>query len=168
MIWVTRAGAKVDRVACPWLIERFIDPGAQFLFVPREVVLETARLLGGRSYDAPGADFGHEQGPEGDTCTFVTLMRAHGLWGRDPALEAVARIVNHADTKAGASAFEAAEGEGLRAIAEGFSLTTPDDHVKLERELPIYDALYAACLRRLGESERLPLHNPLGRAQRSS
>lgn len=151
MIWVTRAGAKVDRVACPWLIGRFIDQGAQFLFVPAEKVLETARLLGGRSYDAPGADFGHEQGPEGETCTFVTLLRAHGLWGKHPALDAVARIVNHADTRAGRSAFEAAEGEGLRAIAEGFALTTPDDHVKLEREFPIYDALYAAHRNRLAQ-----------------
>lgn len=151
MIWVTRAGAKVDRVACPWLITRFIDRDAQFLFVPVEKVLETARVLGGRSYDAPGADFGHEQRPEGETCTFVTLMRAHGLWGKDPALDAVARIVNHADTKAGRSAFEAAEAEGLRAIAEGFALTTPDDHVKLEREFPIYDALYAAQRSRLAE-----------------
>jgi hypothetical protein len=153
MIWVTRAGAKVDRVACPWLIGRFIDPGAQFLFVSPERVLETAHLLGGRSYDAPGADFGHEQGPEGETCTFVTLMRAHGLWGKDPALDAIARIVNHADTKAGRSAFEAAEGEGLRAISEGFALTTPDDHAKLEREFPIYDALYAAHRKRIAHDE---------------
>lgn len=153
MIWVTRTGAKVDRVACPWLIGRFVDPGAQFLFVPAEKVLETARLLGGRSYDAPGADFGHEQGPEGETCTFVTLMRAHGLWGKDPALDAVARIVNHADTKAGRSAFEAAEAEGRRVIGEGFALTTPDDHLKLEREFPVYDALYAAHRRRLAQDE---------------
>lgn len=153
MIWVTRAGAKVDRVACPWLIGRFIDQGAQFLFVPTDRVLETARLLGGRSYDAAGADFGHEQGSEGETCTFVTLMRAHDLWGKDPALDAVARIVNHADTKPGSSAFEAAEGEGLRAIAEGFALTTPDDHVKLEREFPLYDALYAAHRKSIAQDE---------------
>jgi hypothetical protein len=150
MIWVTRAGAKVDRVACPWLIKRFIDPGAQFLFVPPEAVLETARALGARSYDAKGADFEHGQEADGETCTFVTLMCAHDLWGRDPALEAVARSVNHADTKPGRSAFRAAEGEGLRAIAEGFALTTPDDHAKLERQFPVYDALYAAYRRRLG------------------
>lgn len=153
MIWITRAGAKVDRVACPWLIKRFIDEGAQFLFLPPEKVLETARLLGARSYDAPGADFGHEQGPEGEMCTFITLMRAHGLWTKDSALDAVARIVNHADTKPGSSAFEAIEGEGLRTIAEGFALTTADDHVKLERQFAIYDALYAACRKRLGQSE---------------
>ena len=150
MIWVTRAGAKVDRVACPWLIKRFIDPSAQFLFVLPEAVLETARALGARSYDAPGADFGHEQETEGETCTFVTLMRAHSLWGKDPALDAVARIVSHADTKPGQSAFQAAEGEGLRTIAEGFALTTPDDHAKLERQFPVYDALYAAHRKRLG------------------
>jgi len=155
MIWVTRAGAKVDRVACPWLIKRFIDPAAQFLFVPPEKVLETARMLDARSYDAPGAEFGHEQGPEGETCTFITLMHAHGLWGKDPALDAVARIVNHADTKPGRSAFEVAEGEGLRTIAEGFALTTPDDNVKLERQFPIYDALYTAHRKRLGLNEEI-------------
>lgn len=154
MIWVTRSGAKVDRVACPWLIKRFIDPAAEFLFVPAGEVLETARVKDARSYDAAGAEFGHEQGPEGETCTFVTLMRAHGLWGRDSALEAVARIVNHADTRPGRSAFEAAEGEGLRTIAEGFALTTPDDHVKMEREFPIYDALYAAHRKKLGLDAR--------------
>jgi hypothetical protein len=155
MIWVTRAGAKVDRVACPWLIRRFIDPGGQFLFVSPESVLDVARALSARSYDAPGADFGHEQGADGETCTFVTLMRAHGLWGKDPALDAVARIVSHADTKPDRSAFQAAEGEGLRTIAEGFALTTPDDHAKLERQFPIYDALYAAHRKRLGlEAER--------------
>jgi hypothetical protein len=150
MIWVTRAGAKVDRVACPWLITRFVDPEAQFRFVSPESVLDAARALGARSYDTPGADFGHGQGPEGETCTFVTLMRAHGLWGKDAALDALARIVNHADTRPGRSAFEAPEGEGLRALAEGFALTTPDDHVKLERQFPVYDALYAALRRRLG------------------
>lgn len=153
MIWVTRAGAKVDRVACPWLIKRFIDPEAQFLFVPAERVLETARLLDARSYDAPGADFAHEQGPEGETCTFVTLMRAHDLWETDPALDAVARIVNHADTRPGRSAFEMPEGEGLRAIAEGFAITTADDLLKLEREFPIYDALYASHRKRLHTDE---------------
>jgi hypothetical protein len=136
MIWVTRAGAKVDRVACPWLIERFIDRGAQFVFVPAERVLETAREMGGRSYDAPGADFGHEQEPEGEICTFVALMRAHGLSGKDPALDAVARIVNHADTRPGRSAFDAPEGEGLRLVAEGFAVTTPDVHIKLGASSP--------------------------------
>ena len=150
MIWVTRAGAKVDRVACPWLIKRFVDQAAEFLFVPAGEVLETARMKGARSYDGAGAEFGHEQGPEGETCTFVTLMRADGLWGSDPALDAVARIVNHADTKPGRSAFEAAEGEGLRTIAKGFALTTADDHVKMERQFPIYDALYAAHGKKLG------------------
>ena len=149
MIWVTRAGAKVDRIACPWLIERFIDEGARFVFVPAERVLETAREMGGRSYDAPGADFGHEQESQGEICTFVTLMRAHGLYGKDPALDAVARIVNHADTRPGRSAFDAREGEGLRIIAEGFAVTTPDDHAKLKLEFPLYDALYAACRKRL-------------------
>src|SRR5262245_48247771 len=143
MIWVTRARGNVDRVACPWLIKRFIDKDAQFVYVPADRVLETAKLLGGKSYDARGADFDHRTGPEGETCTFVTLMREHGLWGKDPALDYVARIVNHADTSPETTAWKMPEGEGLKAIAKGFALVTDDDHQKLEWEFPLYDALYA-------------------------
>lgn len=143
MIWVTRAGAKVDRIACPWLIRRFIDPEAQFRFVAPEQVLETAKATGAKSFDAPGAEYGHRKAPEGETCSFVTLMREYGLWGKDAALDAVAKIVNHADVGAGTRAWSAAEGDGLAAIARGFALLTKDDQRKLDWEFPMYDALYA-------------------------
>jgi len=145
MLWVTRAGGNVDRVACPWLIKRFIDPDAQFLYVPAEKVLETAKMLGAKSYDAKGAEYTHQTIPEGEICSFVTLMRAHNLWGKDPALDEVGKIVNHADTRPETSAYKMPEGDGLGAIAHGFALLTKDDHQKLEWEFPLYDALYAYC-----------------------
>jgi hypothetical protein len=148
MLWVTRAGGSVDRVACPWLIRRFIDQEAQFLYVPADKVLETAKMLGARSYDAKGADYGHQRAPEGELCTFVTLLREFNLWGKDPALDDVGRIVNHADTSPETSAYHMAEGDGLRAIAHGFARLTTDDHRKLEWEFPMYDALYAFCKER--------------------
>ena len=149
MIWVTRAGGNVDRVACPWLIRRFIDPEAQFLFVPPDKVLETAKLMNGKSYDTKGSDYTHEKTPEGEVCSFVTLMRAHGLWGRDAALDLLAKIVNHADVGAPTRAWTLPEGDGLQAIAKGFALVTADDHKKLEWEFPMYDALYAWCRQKM-------------------
>lgn len=150
MFWVTRAGGTVDRVACPWLIKRFIDKEAQFVFVPAHEVLETARRLGGKSYDAPGADYTHQHLPEGEICTFVTLMRAFGLWGEDPALDRVGRIVNGADTSPETAAYREPEAGGLRAIAKGFALVAADDHQKLQWEFPMYDALYAYCKKSSG------------------
>jgi hypothetical protein len=143
MLWVTREGAHVDRVACPWLIRRFIDREAEFLFVPADRVLETARAKGGKSFDAKGADYAHTTAPEGELSSFVTLMRAFDLWGKDPALDEVAKVVNHADVRPETTAFRAPEGDGLKAIAHGFALTTKDDREKLELEFPVYDALYA-------------------------
>ncbi|MGQ0721743.1 MAG: chromate resistance protein ChrB domain-containing protein [Candidatus Eiseniibacteriota bacterium] len=152
MLWITRAGANVDRVACPWLIKRFIDKDAQFLFVPAERVLDTAKLLGAKTYDAQGADFGHQTLPEGEVCSFVTLMREFEVWGKDPALDELGRIVNHADVRAETTAWKMPEGEGLKAIAHGFALATDDDHRKLEWEFPMYDALYAYCRKKVGSS----------------
>lgn len=143
MLWVTRAGGNVDRVACPWLIKRFIDREAQFLFVPADKVLETARTLGAKSYDAKGSDYTHENLAEGEVRSFVTLMRAFDLWGKDPALDEVAKVVNHADVSPETSAYKVPEGEGLKAIARGFAFLTSDDHQKLAWEFPLYDALYA-------------------------
>jgi len=143
MLWVTRAGGNVDRVACPWLIKRFIDKDAQFLYVPADRVLETAELLKARSYDAKGAEYTHQHLPEGEICSFVTLMRAFELWGKDPALDMLGKVVNHADTSPETTAYTMPEGEGLQAIARGFAILTTDDHQKLEWEFPMYDALYA-------------------------
>src|SRR6266545_6497116 len=90
--WVTRENAKVDRIACPWLIKRFIDPAADFLFVPRDQVLELAEREGGHSYDAPGAEFTHRDGK----CSFDVLVEEFGLAG-DPGIVRLARIVHAAD-----------------------------------------------------------------------
>ena len=145
MLWVTRAGGNVDRVACPWLIKRFIDKDAQFVYVPAEKVLETAKLLGAKSYDAKGADYTHQTLPEGEICSFVTLMRDFQLWGKDPALDMVGKIVNHADVSSKTTAYTMPEGAGLEAFARGFARMTTDDHQKLEWEFPLYDALYSYC-----------------------
>jgi hypothetical protein len=150
MHWVTREGGNVDRVACPWLIKRFIDQGAQFIYVPADQVLETATALGGKSYDARGADYDHEKTPDGEICTFVTIMQRHGLWRKDPALDEVAKVVNHADTSEATTAWKMAEAGGLAAIARGFALITLDDHQKLQWEFPMYDALYAYFQKKLG------------------
>ncbi|OGB99461.1 MAG: chromate resistance protein [candidate division NC10 bacterium RIFCSPLOWO2_12_FULL_66_18] len=137
MKWVTREGAKTDRVACPWLIRRFIDPQAEFLFVPKDQVLEVARREGGKSFDCPGADFTHREGK----CSFEVLVEAYRL--DDPALQALARIVHGADIAA--DVVIAPEAAGLQAIAHGFAAICQDDHRKLELEFPLYDALYAWC-----------------------
>ncbi|MFQ5840300.1 MAG: chromate resistance protein ChrB domain-containing protein [Candidatus Methylomirabilales bacterium] len=141
MKWVTREGAKTDRVACPWLIKKFIDPGAEFLFVPKERVLEVTRREGGKSFDTPGADYTHR----GHQCSFEVLIEEHRL--KDPALLELAQIVHGADIEADWNTVP--EAAGLKAIAEGFHLSCPDDHEKLRLEFPMYDALYAWCQARL-------------------
>jgi len=137
MKWITREGAKTDRVACPWLIRKFIDPQAEFLFVPAEQVLPVARREQGKSFDAPGADYTHR----GGKCSFEVLVEDFSI--QDPVLEMLARIVHGADIPEDIAC--TAESAGLRAIAEGFALTCSDDGRKLELEFPVYDALYAWC-----------------------
>ena len=139
MKWVTRENANVDRVACPWLIKRFIDPDAEFLFVPRDQVLEVAEREGAHSYDAPGAEYTHRDG----NCSFETLMEEFKLVD-DAALARLAKIVHAADVSEDRSF--SPEGAGLYAIAHGFALLHGrDDHTKIELETPMYDALYAWC-----------------------
>src|SRR6266700_822198 len=138
MKWVTRARPKTDRIACPWLIRRFIDPDAQILFVPPDQVLEVAAREGGRSFDAPGATFTHR----GDQCTFEVLIDEHSLGG-DPALARLARIVHAADIAADLGSDPL--GPGLLAIGEGGLQVEADDQRLLERGLFVYDALYAWC-----------------------
>lgn len=139
MKWVTRENANVDRVACPWLIRRFIDPGAQFLFVGRDEVLAVAEGEGAHSFDAPGAEYTHRDG----LCSFEVLMEAFGL-GEDVALARLAKIVHAADVSEDIAT--SAEGPGLAAIAHGFAIVHgTDDHRKIELEAPMYDALYAWC-----------------------
>ena len=139
MKWVTRENANVDRIACPWLISRFIDPEAEFLFVAKDQVLDVAQRVGARSFDAPGAMYTHRDGK----CSFDVLVEEFGL-GDDGALVRLAQIVHAADVSEDIDT--SPEGRGLSAIAHGFAtLHGTDDHRKIELETPMYDALYAWC-----------------------
>jgi hypothetical protein len=136
MKWVTRSHVHVDRVACPWLITRFVDSQAEFLFVPRDQVLATAEREGAIPFDSPGAELTHD----GELCSFDVIIRKHRL--TDPALLRMARIVNAADTDRLEREPVAA---GLEAIAVGYGLRFPDDLENLEHQFAVYDALYAWC-----------------------
>jgi hypothetical protein len=137
MKWVTREHVKVDRVACPWLIRKFIDPGAEFLFVPADQVMEVASRENAIPYDVKGVEFGHH----GKECSFDALVKKHGL-DRDPAIVLLAKIVNGADTDN--TLWNQPEAAGLNAIAEGFRhLGFMDDHAIKAAEAIVYDALFA-------------------------
>ena len=135
--WATREHPKTDRIACPWLIKNFIDPEAQFLYVPTERVLEVAEREEAHSYDAPGAKYTHRDG----LCSFEVLLEEYEL--DDPALKLLARIVHGADVAEDRDATP--QSRGLLAVAEGFHLLELDDDRQLELSLPVYDALYAWC-----------------------
>lgn len=138
MKWVTRAHAKVDRIACPWLITRFVDAQAEFLFVPADEVMEVATDEPAIPFDADGAELGHVDG----RCSFESILLTYGL--TDPALQLLARIVHGADIAD--DVHVTSESAGLRAMAHGFALLHPDDdRLKIELEFPVYDALYAFC-----------------------
>ena len=136
MKWVTREKARVDRIACPWLINRFIDPSAEFVFVPEDRVTETARREAAIPFDVPGAELGHH----GERCSFDAVLDKYGL--TDPALQALAVIVRGADTDARGIAKEA---WGLYAVASGFREISRNDHENMAGQFPVYDALYAYC-----------------------
>ena len=141
--WITRERPKIDRIACPWLVRRFIDRHAEFIYVPMAKVFEEARRLEAVPYDIPGAPIEHD----GELCSFDTLMAAFDL--REPALLALARIVRGADTD---RLHLAPQSAGLLAISQGLSrLHSQDDHAMLEAAMPVYDALYAWC--RSGQGE---------------
>lgn len=142
MKWVTREHVKVDRVACPWLIRRYVDPDATFLFVPAGTVDEVAEREDATPFDAPGVRLGHRDG----RCSFETIIEEYGLLERDPALKEMAGIVHGADVASDVD--QVPEARGLLAIAEGFGLVYDDDHAILAAELPVYDALHAWCARR--------------------
>jgi hypothetical protein len=138
MKWITRERVKVDRVACPWLIRRFIDPAAELLFVPGDVVLERARAEAAIPYDVPGVELGHHDGK----CSFEAFLTRYGL--HDPALALLAQIVHGADVTT--DLYGRPEAAGLKAIAEGFRhLGLADDHEIVARAAVVYDALYAYC-----------------------
>lgn len=139
MKWITREKVKVDRVACPWLIRKFVDREARFYFVPAEQVMDEARRLEATPFDVPGVELGHH----GKECSFEAILKKYDLH-RDPALVLLARIVNAADTDN--TLWKQPEGPGLEAIAEGFRhLGYRDDHEIVAAEAIVYDALHAYC-----------------------
>lgn len=140
--WVTRERPKIDRIACPWLIRRFIDPGAEFLYVPTDEVFTVAAASGAVAYDIPGAPFSHE----GDRCSFDAFIEQFDL--DDRGLKLLQPIVRGADTDRHDLAPEAA---GLHALSLGLSATHADDHEMLAQGMIVYDALYAWATRAKGE-----------------
>ena len=135
---MTRARPKTDRIACPWLIRRFIDPGAEILYVPAEDVLAVAEREGAHSFDTPGAEYTHRDGK----CSFETLLEEFDLDG-DPALARLARIVHAADVEEDRDTDPL--GPGLEAIGAGGLAVEDNDHRLLERGSFVYDALHAWC-----------------------
>ncbi|HEV8633958.1 MAG TPA: chromate resistance protein ChrB domain-containing protein [Chloroflexota bacterium] len=135
MKWVTRSNLHIDRTSCPWLIRKYIDPDAEFAFVPSGTDPKT---LDGHTFDMRGAEYSH--GPA--RCTFETMLERHGLTS-DPALVEMGRIIRDADVPP--SRTRRHEAAGLDALIGGFQLTTSDDHEKLRLTAPLYDALYAYC-----------------------
>ncbi len=138
--YVTREHAKVDRIACPWLIKRFVNPQAEFLFVPGDRVIEVAREQNAIPFDIPNVELGHD----GPLCSFDAIIKKHKI--EDPALQLLAKIIRGADTSDRQLTPESA---GLYAIASGFHALSPsefaDDHALIAAETPMYDALYAYC-----------------------
>ncbi|MBM4327587.1 MAG: chromate resistance protein [Deltaproteobacteria bacterium] len=139
MKWITREDAKVDRIACPWLIKRFIDEDAEFIFVPKDQVAPEADRQGAIPFDVAGIELGHVDG----RCSFESILLKYGFTD-NVALTRMAEIIHAADVSADPAG--SAEGAGLKAIAHGFSiLYGANDHKKMELEFPMYDALYAWC-----------------------
>lgn len=149
--WITRARPKIDRIACPWLIKRFVDPRAQFFYVPAEEVFAQARKLDAVPYDIPEAPVTHVW----ERCSFDALLEAFDL--HDPALDALATIVRGADTS---RPDLAAQSAGLLALSLGLSRLHADDHAMLQAALPLYDALYAWCREARGETHSWKAHEP--------
>jgi len=135
MLWVTRSHVHVDRVACPWLISRFVDSDAEFLFVPKNQVEKAAAETGAIPFDSPGVELGHHDGK----CSFEAIIAKYEL--SDPGLLRLAKTVHAADIAADLGQDEIAP--GLEAIATGFGVLLPDDQANLEAQFMVYDALYA-------------------------
>ena len=143
MKWVTRQNANVDRIACPWLIKRFVDKDAEFLYVPGDKVMDTAQREEAIPYDVKNVELGHIDG----RCSFESIILKYALT-EDKALIELAKIVHAADVSDDENTSQ--EGPGLKAIASGFALLYGcDDHHKLELETPLYDALYTWCQKKV-------------------
>ena len=145
MLWVTRSHVHVDRVACPWLIKRFVDSDAEFLFVPKNQVEKLAAETGATPFDVPGVELGHQDG----RCSFESIILKYQL--ADAALARLAKIVHAADIAADLHADEIAP--GLEAIATGFGVILPDDRANLAAQFVVYDALYAWCRLQVAKDE---------------
>jgi hypothetical protein len=141
MRWITRKFAKVDRIACPWLITRFVDPQAEFVFLQPDT--DWQAIADGTVFDVPGCELGHH----GTECSFDTILKKYGL--ANPALAELAKIVRAADTS---DKSWAPKGIGLEAIPDGFRRIAQDDHDNMKRQFPVYDALYAHCQARVRTS----------------
>ncbi|MBI3148978.1 MAG: chromate resistance protein [Betaproteobacteria bacterium] len=150
MKWITRERPKIDRIACPWLVARFIDDNPEFLYVPAGEVSKIAAEIGATPYDVPGVELGHQ----GDRCSFDAFIAQYAL--RDAALEKLALIVRAADCGQPQLAQEAA---GLLAVSKGLSLNFSDDHEMLRHGMVLYDALYAWC----ADAPLKPMGRLLGR-----
>ncbi len=137
MKWVTRSHVHVDRVACPWLITRFVDSDAEFYFVPRREIERVVKDTGAIPFDAPGVELGHHEG----RCSFELIMLKYDL--KEPGLVRLAQIVHSADVAEDIDKEPIAR--GLEAIATGFSLRYPEDMQNIQQQFEVYDALYAWC-----------------------
>jgi hypothetical protein len=137
MLWVTRSHVHVDRVACPWLIMRFVDSEAEFMFVPASQIEQVAAQTGAVPFDAPGVELGHVEG----RCSFESIIQKYAL--KEPGLLRMAKIIHAADVREDIDSDPIAR--GLEAIASGFSVRFPEDNENLAHQFDVYDALYAWC-----------------------
>jgi len=144
MKWVTREHAKVDRIACPWLIKNFVDKEAEFLFVPAEKVMEIEGEQNAIPFDVPNVELGHQ----GEQCSFDAIIKKYELDKKDASLLELAKIVRGADTPNRSLTPQSA---GLVAIATGFSINSRDDHDNMSRQFYVYDALHTFCKLQIGK-----------------
>ena len=157
MKWVTREHPKIDRIACPWLIKRFIDQDPEFLYVPPDQVLSVAKAMDATPYDVSGVELSHV----GELCSFDAFLKKYGL--TDPALQHLAEIVRGADTSRHDLTPQCG---GLFAISLGLSANFPDDHEMLKHGIVIYDALYTWCRTLQAETHNWPSTKPVQQAAR--
>src|ERR687883_573842 len=142
MKWVTREHAKVDRIACPWLIKNFVDKDSEFLFVPADKVMQVAKEKNAIPYDVPNVELGHH----GEECSFDAIIKKYALDKKDQALAELAKIVRGADTP---NRTLTPQSEGLVAIATGFAMNSKDDFDNMSKQFHVYDALYSFCKTKL-------------------
>lgn len=147
MKWITREHAKVDRIACPWLIKNFVDKDAEFLFVPSDKVMQVAKEKNAFPYDVPNVELGHH----GEECSFDAIVKKYELGKKEPALLELAKIVRGADTP---NRTLTPQSEGLVAIAMGFAMNAKDDFDNMSKQFSVYDALYAFCKSKVASSRQ--------------